>query len=141
MQLSSQLFGVCLLFFVRGVPPGGSSMLRRFAVSAGRATFKLRFFRFLYTALRAISAKLRQLLVVSAFWRFPVTRVWVRSCFVGLRHFLVSIAFRLVLISTPFVLFEFVCLLCFFLVCFMLLFVLLIYSKWCSCDLCFTAEV
>ena len=61
MQLSSQFFGVCLLFFVCSVPPGvgDSFMLRRFAVSAGRATFELRFFRFLCTALRAIFSELR----------------------------------------------------------------------------------
>ena len=54
IQLSSQLLGVCLLFFVRGVLPGGSFMLRQFAVSARRANFELRSFRFLCTALRAI---------------------------------------------------------------------------------------
>ena len=84
MQLSCQFFGVCLLFFVRSVPAGvgDSFMLRRFAVSAGRATFELRYFRLLYCFMRASSTELRQLLVIT-FWRFPVTCVWVRSCFVG----------------------------------------------------------
>ena len=116
MQLSSQLFGVCLLFFVRGVPPGGSFMLRRFAVSAGRATFKLRFFRFLYTALRASSAELRQTLVICAFWRCPVPCVWLRACFVELRQFLVLIITFCLVVSvrspTPFILFELASVLC-----------------------------
>ncbi len=143
IQLSCQFFGVCLLFFVRSVPPGvgDSFMLRRFAVSAGRATFKLRYFRLLYCFVRASSTELRLLLVMSAFWRFPVTCVWVRSCFVGLRHFLVPIAFQSVLVSTPFVLFEFAGLFCLLVVSFVLMCALLIYSKRCSCDLCFTAEV
>jgi hypothetical protein len=95
IQLSCQFLGVCLLFFVCSVPPGvgDSIVLRRFAVSAGRALAELRHFLVLYCFPRASSAELRQLLVISAFWRCPVPCVWVRACFVGLRQFLVSIIF------------------------------------------------
>jgi hypothetical protein len=73
-QLSRQFvyfLGVCLFWRAsdRSIGAGDSTVLRRFAVSVGRARAELRQFVVLIVFRRASSAELRQYLVCSACWR------------------------------------------------------------------------
>jgi hypothetical protein len=114
---------------------GDSIVLRRFAVSAGRARAELRQFLVLYGFLRASSAELRQTLVIGAFWRCPVPCVWLRAGFAELRQFLVLIITFCLVVSvrslTPFILFELASVLCLLVESPTFMCVLLINSEWC----------